>query len=68
MDLSVPHLLTEIALRAEETLQILIPLASLAVSAVSLSPQVRSQLGWMGTATALVVALLVGITAIYALG
>lgn len=68
MDVPVPHLLTLMALRAEETFEILIPLAAPAVSAVLLNPGVRYQLGRAGTVTALTVALLVAATAIYALG
>ncbi|SEG90703.1 hypothetical protein SAMN05216223_12261 [Actinacidiphila yanglinensis] len=68
MDVPVPRLLALIATRAEETLQVLVPLACLAVAAVLLSRQVRHQLGRMGTLVALAVALLVGATALYALG
>lgn len=66
MNVSVRHMLDLAAVRAEQTVQILIPLVALALFAALLRPQVCDRLGRGGTLTALACALLAAPAAVYA--
>lgn len=68
MDVPVPHLVAATATSTKETLQILVPLASLAFFAALLDPQPRGQFGRTGTALVLSVVLVAGPTATHTLG